>query len=227
MVRTNLVHTASPIISLYVRTNSDAVQSLQSTHTRTSKPSPLSSYLSPAAHPSGAPRSLRRSASGALNQLSAVQISQLKESFTLLDKDGDGVISPEDLGAMLASLGLDASPAAVSQHLSAAPSPFNLASYLTHLSQHLSLLSPVGDLMAAFEAFDENDDGIVDVEELKSALTGMGERMSSEDVDRALKGFTRRKGLKRGGGSGDVFRYREFVDLLAGKSADDEDDGEK
>lgn len=81
--------------------------------------------------------------------------------------------------------------------------------------------------MAAFEAFDENDDGMVDVEELRSALTGMGERMSSEDVDRALKGFTRRKGLKRGGGGGDVFRYREFVDLLAGKSADDEDDGEK
>jgi myosin regulatory light chain 12 len=197
-------------------------QSLQSA-TRTAKPSPLS-YLSPSSHGN----SRRRSASGGggLNQLTAVQISQLKESFTLLDKDGDGVISPEDLGAMLASLGLDSSPAAVQQHLASAPSPFNLASYLTHLSQHLGLLSPVADLLAAFEAFDENDDGTVDVEELKAALTGMGERMTQEDVDRALKGFTRRRGLKRGGGGGEVFRYTEFVDLLAGKSADDEDSGE-
>lgn len=155
-----------------------------------------------------------------------MQISQLKESFTLLDKDGDGVISPADLGAMLASLGLDSSPAAIQQHLDSAPSPYNLASYLTHLSQHLSLLSPVPDLLAAFEAFDENDDGTVDVEELKAALTGMGERMSPEEVERALKGFSRRRVLKRGGAGGDVFRYREFVDLLAGKGVDDEDSAE-
>ena len=127
---------------------------------------------------------------------------------------------------MLASLGLDSSPAAIEQYLASAPSPFNLASYLTNLSQHLSLLSPVGDLMAAFEAFDENDDGLVDVDELRNSLTSMGERMSQEEVDKALKGFTRRRGLKRGGG-GDEFRYREFVDLLAGKVADDEDDRTK
>ncbi|KAF8539616.1 hypothetical protein BDD12DRAFT_837299 [Trichophaea hybrida] len=199
---------------------------MMSSYTRTAKPSPLS-YLSPAASPFGSPRTIRRTASGALNQLSAVQIGQLKESFTLLDKDGNGVISSDDLGAMLSSLGLDSSPATISQHLASAPSPFNLASYLTHLSQHLSLLSPVGDLLAAFEAFDENDDGIVDVEELRSALTEMGDRMSHEEVDRALKGFTRRRGLKRGGGGGEEFRYREFVDLLAGKAADDEDDREK
>jgi myosin regulatory light chain 12 len=127
---------------------------------------------------------------------------------------------------MLASLGLDSSPAAIQQHLASAPSPFNLASYLTHLSQHLSLLSPAPDLLAAFEAFDENDDGTVDVEELKAALTGMGERMTPEDVDRALKGFTRRRGLKGRGGGGEVFRYTEFVDLLAGKGGDDEDSEE-
>ena len=200
----------------------------QSTFTRTPKPTALSSPFlsSPAA--SGPPRTVHRTPSGSLNQLSVVQISQLKESFTLIDKDGDGVISPDDLSAMLSSLGLDSSPAAVAEHLAAAPSPFGLASYLTHLSQHLSLLSPISDLLAAFEAFDENDDGIIDVGELRSALTGMGERMSDAEVDRALRGFTRRRGLKRGGGGEEEFRYREFVDLLAGKTADDdEDDAEK
>lgn len=201
---------------------------MTSTFSRTAKPSPLS-YLSPASHSSGTPpRSIRRSASGSLNQLSAVQIGQLKESFTLLDKDGDGVVSSDDLSGILASLGQDASPSATANFLASAPSPFNLASYLTHLSQHLSLLSPASELLTAFEAFDENDDGMVDLEELKNALTEMGDRMSLEDVNKALKGFTRRRGLRRGGGGpgGEEFRYREFVDLLVGKSADDEEDDE-
>ena len=84
-----------------------------------------------------------------------------------------------------------------------------------------------------FEAFDENGDGTADVDELRNALTGMGDRMSPEDVDRALRGFTRKRGLNKSAAergaptTGEVFRYREFVDLLAGKSADEEDDGGK
>jgi myosin regulatory light chain 12 len=120
---------------------------------------------------------------------------------------------------MLSSLGLDSSPSSINAYLSSAPSPFNLASYLTHLSQQLSLLAPMSDLLAAFEAFDENDDGCVDVEELRSALTGMGERMTDEEVDRAMKGFTKRRGLR----GKDEFGYREFVGLLQGKGGDGED----
>lgn len=81
--------------------------------------------------------------------------------------------------------------------------------------------------MSAFEAFDDNDDGTIDVAELREALTGMGERMSEQDVDRALKGFTKRRALGRGtnnNGSfgGDVFRYRDFVDVLSGKEEEKE-----
>ena len=122
-----------------------------------------------------------------------MQIGQLKESFTLLDHDSDGVISGDDLGAMLASLGLDASAAAVARHLAAAAAPFNLASYSTHLSQHLSLLSPVSNLLAAFEAFDESYDDVVNAAELRHALTTIGNRMPADDVDRALGDFTRQR----------------------------------
>lgn len=81
--------------------------------------------------------------------------------------------------------------------------------------------------MSAFEAFDDNDDGTIDVAELREALTGMGERMSEQDVDRALKGFTKRRALGRGvsnsgGFGGDVFRYRDFVDVLSGKEEEKE-----
>lgn len=48
---------------------------------------------------------MKRSASGAFTQLSSTQIQELKESFQMLDKDGDGVIGNDDLAAMLSSLG--------------------------------------------------------------------------------------------------------------------------
>lgn len=81
--------------------------------------------------------------------------------------------------------------------------------------------------MSAFEAFDDNDDGTINVAELREALTGMGERMSEQDVDRALKGFTKRRALGRGANSsgsfgGEVFRYRDFVDVLSGKEEEKE-----
>lgn len=111
----------------------------------------------------------------------------------------------------------------INAHLSSVPAPFNLASYLTHLSQHLSLLTPGPDLLSAFAAFDDSDDGTVDVAELREALTGMGERMTEADVDRALKGFTKRRALARGQtNGGEVFRYRDFVDVLSGKEEDKE-----
>lgn len=123
--------------------------------------------------------------------------------------------------------GQEPTTATLSAHLSSVSTPFNLASYLTHLSQHLSLLTPGPDLLSAFEAFDDNDDGTIDVAELREALTGMGERMSESDVDRALKGFTKRRALGRGasnsgGFGGDVFRYRDFVDVLSGKEEEKE-----
>ncbi|TGZ83912.1 EF-hand [Ascodesmis nigricans] len=200
---------------------------------RSSKPSPLS-YLTPSAPVSTTPRkpysspntttspNRARTPSGALNQLSVSQISALKEAFTLLDKDGDGIISSEDLSSMLSSLGLDARPSACSKFLGS-NAPFNLASFLTHLSTHLSSLSPPEELLAAFAAFDTTDDGTVNVAELRSGLTTMGIRMTDEEVDRALKGFTRRR-LGGMGSGGEIFRYREWVDAVQGKGEREEVD---
>jgi len=84
---------------------------------------------------------------------------------------------------------------------------------LTTLTSHLNNLAPRDDLLAAFAAFDETDDGTVDVSLLKDALAGMG--MSGDDVDRATKAFSSRKGLGQGGT--EKFRYKEFVDMIAGK----------
>ncbi|EPS43825.1 hypothetical protein H072_2099 [Dactylellina haptotyla CBS 200.50] len=148
-----------------------------------------------------------------MNQLSQPQIQELRESFQVLDKDGDGVISRDDLSAMLNSLGQEPNSALLSTYLSNVPSPFTLAAYLTTLTTHLSALSPRDDILAAFAAFDDNDDGVVNLDLLKEALADMG--MREDEVEKACRGWTNKKGLGMGG---DKFRYREFVDTVCGKA---------
>lgn len=84
------------------------------------------------------------------------------------------------------------------------------------------MLSPPEELLSAFEAFDEFDDGTVDLRELKMAVMSRGGGiggMTDEEVEEAVKGFKRRRGLRKEGGGGEIFQYREFVGALAGKEA--------
>jgi len=81
-------------------------------------------------------------------------------------------------------------------------------------------------LLTALEAFDDGDDGTVDVGELREALMNTGEvseRMTEAEVERALRGFVRKRGLRSKGSGGDRFAYREWVGSVCGKGDDEED----
>ena len=116
------------------------------------------------------------------------------------------------------------------------------------MSTLLAPLSSEKELLAAFEAFDTDDSGQVDVGVLKEALLstsggrgggmgigggGLGGRvcLSAEEVDEVLEGFKGRRafGTRGGGGglsgAGDVFRYGEFVASVLGNGAVFEEDG--
>lgn len=82
------------------------------------------------------------------------------------------------------------------------------------------------ELLEAFSAFDADDSGQIDVNELREALCelapepGSGERMlSAAEVNACMEGFVGRRGFKKAqmgnggrlGGKGDVFRYYDFV----------------
>ncbi|RPB27722.1 EF-hand [Terfezia boudieri ATCC MYA-4762] len=150
----------------------------------------------------------------------------LRSSFLYIDKDSDGTISSSDLTATLASLSQATSASNLQAYFKAAPSPLNLASYLTHLSGYIGELASEDELLTALEAFDDGDDGTVDVGELREALMNTGEvseRMTEAEVERALRGFVRKRGLRSKGSGGDRFAYREWVGSVCGKGDDEED----
>ena len=64
-------------------------------------------HLAPDSQPSSLGRRPRgrREPSGAFQVFRERQIKQFKEAFSLIDQDGDGIISEKDLKAVFANLG--------------------------------------------------------------------------------------------------------------------------
>ncbi|KAF9015588.1 hypothetical protein BDQ17DRAFT_55483 [Cyathus striatus] len=193
-------------------------------------------YLSPNPTPTKLTKSqksrARREPSGVFSLFQAPQIQQFKEAFQLIDHDKDGWVNENDLKEIFSSLGITPSKRMLDELLSARPgghlkSPsveepssdrgINFTMFLTMMSERLFEFDTEAELLEAFESFDENDTGMVKVEEMKKWLSEVGERMEEHEIERFLKGpFTDRLGN---------FNYREWVKVLRVNA--DNEEGEK
>ena len=128
--------------------------------------------------------------------------------------------------------GQDSSASATSRYFPpGAPQTINLHTFLNTLSDLLAPLSSQEELLNAFSAFDDDDSGQIDLDELRDALLHTspeaGESpLTDREIDDVLNGFTGKKafgkrapksgGLGGGGRRGEVFRYQEFVGNITG-----------
>lgn len=170
------------------------------------------------------------------SKLPPALLHNLRESFSVLDSNSSGQITPASVSETLSSLGIQESNLA-QFFPSGQPQQLSLPQYLNQLASLLAALSPQQELLNAFSAFDDDDTGQIDVAELKNGLLttlpDSGEqRLTERDFDRALEGYTGRRILGRNTGGipgvrgintpaqkrngGDVFRYQEFVANLTG-----------
>jgi hypothetical protein len=113
---------------------------------------------------------------------------------------------------------------------SSAPQTITLAAFLNNVASSLAPLSPSAELASAFSAFDDDDSGQIDLAELRDALLHTapepGERaLTAAEIDQVMSGFTGKRafgGKVKGGGAagfgkrGEVFRYHDFVNSIAG-----------
>ena len=166
----------------------------------------------------------RTSSTDALSKIPPPLLHSMRESFSVLDRDNSGSVDGADVAEMLSQLGLTATPSTLAAHFPDGAGSINLATYLNTLSDLLSGLSHPSELNAAFEAFDDGDDGQIDLGELKDALLHTapehGERKLTErEIDMVVDGFSGRRAFGKGGkglGRGEVFRYQEFVASVTG-----------
>ncbi|KAK7514555.1 uncharacterized protein IWZ02DRAFT_185985 [Phyllosticta citriasiana] len=188
-------------------------------------------FFNTTSKPSSKPRANSTTTSDPLTRLPPSLLHSMRESFSVLDSNNAGVITPAAITEALSQVGLDPTPALLSSFFPpSSPQSLNLASYLNMLAGLLAPMSREQELMAAFEAFDDGDDGQIDVTELAEALAsvsglegGEAERLSAREVERVVEGFRGRRALAKGGKGGlvrgEVFRYREFVGSICGGAA--------
>ncbi|KAJ1736502.1 hypothetical protein H4S06_002195 [Coemansia sp. BCRC 34490] len=134
------------------------------------------------------------------------QISEFKEAFGIFDNNSDSIIDRDDLREMLGSLGQNVTDSYIDAMVNEAPGPINFTMFLTLMGEHLSGTDPESEILAAFQAFDIDGNGLISADELKDALMEMGDRFSQKEVDLLFKhapitpdGF---------------LKYREFVQML-------------
>jgi len=122
---------------------------------------------------------------------------------------------------------LPSNPADVSQFFPpSATQSVTLATFLNSIATTLAALSPSSELLSAFSAFDDDDNGQVDLAELRDAVLHTapepGERaLTAAEVDKVMNGFTGRRAFsksKQGGLAkrGEVFKYHDFVNSITG-----------
>ncbi|CZR54334.1 related to myosin regulatory light chain 1 [Phialocephala subalpina] len=177
-----------------------------------------------------------------LSKLQPAQIRELREGFSVLDRDSDGQVGREDVADMLTQLGLPANTSDVTAFFpSSSSQTVTLPTFLNSLASLLASLSPPSELLSAFSAFDEDDSGQVDLAELRDALLHTapepGEKpLTEREVDKVMNGFTGRRAFGKhtmGHGGmgmgvskrGEVFKYQEFVANVAGGASVDGKEG--
>jgi hypothetical protein len=122
--------------------------------------------------------------------------------------------------------GLPSTPSAMSSFFPpSSPRTMTLPVFLGTLSNLLGALSPSNELLAAFDVFDDDDNGQIDVAELRESLLKTapdeGDKVLSElEIEKIVRDFSGRRAFGKGAGlgakKGDVFKYKEFVEVLAG-----------
>jgi len=145
----------------------------------------------------------------------------MRESFEVLDTTNTGVLTSTTLATTLEQLSLPYDSASLREYFPPSnPHPLNLARYLDLLAAPIASASDHAELRAAFEAFDVDDSGQIDVAELHAAL-------GDAELDTVVGEFSGKrafgvKGLNVAKGKGEVFRYREFMARMAGGGGGEE-----
>ncbi|KAL3230095.1 Cell division control protein 4 [Nakaseomyces bracarensis] len=120
-------------------------------------------------------------------------MSQNKDIFTLFDKKGQGSIPKDVVGDYLRAIGYNPTNKQVADILSGSGETLTLDEVEKLVSSHQDLLDAttkgkVEDFVKAFQVFDKDNTGKVSVGDLRYMLTGLGEKLTDEEVDELLKG---------------------------------------
>lgn len=124
--------------------------------------------------------------------MSVDQIAELKETFALFDKDGDGAITIPELADVLRDIGQVLRPEDVQKMIQEADLDANgvvdFPEFLAIVANRmLNEEENEQDLWSTFRYYDLNRTGLITASNLKFAMGRMGCRMTPEEADEMIR----------------------------------------
>ncbi|XP_040993059.1 calmodulin-7-like [Juglans microcarpa x Juglans regia] len=125
------------------------------------------------------------------DQLTDDQISELREAFSLFDKDGDGCITAKELGNVMRSLGQNPTEPELQEMINEADTDnngtINFVEFLELMARVMKDAALEEELREAFRVFDKDQDGLISEAELRNVMTNLGEKLTKEEVDEMIR----------------------------------------
>ena len=121
-------------------------------------------------------------------------ISEVREVFTLFDKDSDGFVNTDELGNLLRVNNMNPSNDEVEiRKVEIDPNKtgkFSFNDYLKIVANRGKDQETIDDLIEAFKTFLENkEDTKINVQRFKFSVTALGEKMDESEINEILNRF--------------------------------------
>merc|ERR1712117_625116 len=141
------------------------------------------------------------------------QVEDFKEVFQLFDTKGDGLIQVNQVGEVLRALGTNPTEGEVKklvQSTCSVDGPDTRVTFETFLPMLQDVSSKpirdtVDDFVEGLKHFDKEGNGLISAVELRHLLTGLGEKMSEEEVEPLIHGKEDSQGN---------INYEDFVKMV-------------
>jgi len=123
-----------------------------------------------------------------MDQLSKEEIEEFREIFNLVDRDGGGEITKDELGELMDTLGIDATPEEIDAMISEldqdGSGSIDFEEFVAVMSRKLNATYSSDQVKTAFKVFEgECPQGFVKAENLVRVLTTYGiEKLSEEQA---------------------------------------------
>lgn len=122
--------------------------------------------------------------------LSQDQIEELKEAFTLFDRDNNGSVSAHELATVLRALGQNPTEAEIHEMLNEADIDMNgnieFPEFVSMMAKKIKDIDVEEELIEAFRVLDKEGNGMVALKDLRNALTKNGDKMTLQEINEIM-----------------------------------------
>ena len=122
--------------------------------------------------------------------LTADQIQEFRQAFDIMDRNGDGVITVDDLAAVMRAIGQSPTANELQDMIREVDADGNdtidFTEFLALMSRQMRQSDIEDELREAFRVFDRDSDGFITPKELSSLLISLGLDSSAEVVRRMI-----------------------------------------